>query len=345
MKTSFDIPYKKSGDRLITAEEQNALTYAARKDYYLKRGTSNRNNQAAWKENTSTIRWEYVTAHADIPSFSVFTITYGRPFSSMVPTAFTQQAATNPVNIIATSEEWAYKGDQKYLTALIGFEEPKLVNYDPTEGTPVVGDTLGPKPGTYKAAKGLVGLVAVSDADTDNEQVWVIRHVGVDVDPSIIPMFEFTQILEPGYTATARRLYWDTPSETYMISGADTKEYVLFDPEEQNMFLLGERVHATLKTLPANQGGVFADAEILGEHGLHRKVRVYGDVECGEVGDTIIWTVGAAFKQHPPVRYPTDPDCVLTSAGAGASLKVCNNYGFRRNTSNASCSTSTIWCS
>ena len=324
MTTPFDIHIRGPGDPRLTFEETNALIQAAQKNYFISRGESNQANKLIGKEALSFERMEQVNSHATIPTYSVFTLEDGPVYSRSRPLAKTKQVTTGePYNVIATNEQWGFIINGKHHCSLIGFEEPKLLRYDSAQGTPAVDDVMGPKPGTYKIALTYNGLVAVSAPDTTNELIWVIRNA----DSVVFPMFEFTGDLYPGYVGDARVLIWDSTTSTYIIDTADTTTYKLFDPEEQNMFLIGERTHAMAKLLLDNVGATFATHEILGEHGLHRKIKITEDIDCGAIGDGVIQERGTT-RVHPPPKTPVDPDCDL--GASTATISACNKYGYRR---------------
>jgi hypothetical protein len=324
MLTPHDVPLKNSGDPLITAEQQNALTVAARKDFDIRRGMTNRADRFAAKDVLSDMRWEFVQAQTVIPSYSVFTLKYGTSFSSAFPVALSKKVVQGEsYNIIATNDVYAQSSGNYFWAALIGFEEPKLVKYDPADGVPDVDDVVGPKPGTWVVSKKENGLVAVSAADTTNERVWVIRNASDTAKD--IQMFEFTEILHPGRVANARKLIWDPTGPWYELDPADTKEYKLFDPEEQNFFLPTERVHAFKKELRDYMSVLHSEYEIIGEHGLHRRTLTNADIDCGDSGQAIVQQKSGT-KIHPP---PFTPVCDLESA-ADANIEACNVRGPRR---------------
>jgi len=325
MTTPFDVPMLKRGDPIntITADQQNAITRAVRQDYSINRGVSNKGGQFASKEVNSVDRWEYLEVHEDIPPHSVFTMETGPEYSRFLPRAKTKQVTEGePYNTIVTNDDWKLKVGVHYYCALIGLEEPKLIKYDETEGVPKVDDTLGPKPGTYKASKKYKGLVAVSSPDEEEKLIWVIRDFGVDGKH---PMFEFVEELHPGEVARAVMLEWDGATNTYVIDHNNIVPYKLYDPEEQNFFMPKERTHAIHNPLVSANGVAFADYEIVGEHGLRRRVRVQQDIQCGSTGLSTIFTK-PGNKRHPPLSQ--QPSC--TANDHNTRLNGCNVHGTRR---------------
>jgi hypothetical protein len=333
IKHPSNIDFVEPGDRQLSASGYNGLIQSARKVESFRRGITNSSDIKGNKDSTSIRYSVRGIAKEDIPEYSIFTIEEGGdPWTLEEPTPLFAKFVTSNESacvFLSNGDDKLFQ-DADYYLPVCDFFEPHIFKYDELDGVPVVGDRIGPKLDSFEMSLegDNLSFTVISPPDEDEKLVWCIKAcVGAGTN---MPLFEFTEVLQPGYTGKARKLKWDPITKVYILDPGDTKEYILYDPEEQNMFLPGERVHGLRKQLKDSTGTLFAEYEIVGEHGLHRKVKVVGDVDCGEVGETTIWSVDPQFKQHPPVKYPDDPDCVLTSAGQEAALRVCNNYGYRR---------------
>ena len=301
-----DIPFVNQNTRGISASGYNGLIDSARTRVSMSRGASNRAGMFGGKDVNSLRYWVRAKAHADISPFSIFTIqpTGDDGFNHIEPNPATAiiDTQTRSACVYLTNLEDNLNQNLDYFLPSCDLGRPFIFKYDPAGGEPVIGNRIGPIDGQYHVSlvSTTLDFTVISDPDTDNYLVWCIRVAcGAASTPFTVPMFEFTTALVPGYTGTARVLMWDAATEAYILSG-NTKEYILYDPEEQNMFLPGERVHGIFKTLLDSQSEIFSEVEIVGEHGLHRKVLVDGAVDCGQVGDTFVYTNNT--KVHPPPK-------------------------------------------
>lgn len=316
----------------MSRSDYNGLVQSAQRVQSFRRGVSNESDIRGDKESSSIRQWVRAVAHDDVPEYSILTIEPGGEAWSLVePSPLTAQFSLG--NAIAcvflAVGDTPLSGTADYYLPVCDFTKPYIFRYDSADGTPAIGNRIGPKYDSYlmSLSGDNLSFTVISDPDTTEFLVWCIKACQSSTVGINIEMFEFQETLHPGHVAEARKLIWNSTTQVYEISAGDTKLYKLFDPEESSFFLPFERTHAMIRNIPDGQGGTFADAEILGEHGLHRKVVVNGDVDCGEIGDVTVQQK-AGSRDHPPPKYPTDPTCTIGTSAA--NLKPCNHHGYRR---------------
>jgi hypothetical protein len=333
IKHPRDIKYAEAGDNSISASGYNGLISSAQRVEDMRRGVYNEQDISGGKDTSSDMLWMNALAHEDIPEYSIFTVKEGGDGWTLVeanPQTAQIDVDTEGACVYLTNEEDPLYANTYGYLPVCALHKPFIFRYEAAGGTPKIGDSIGPKLGTYSMslASELMGFTVVSSPDMDNFLVWCIKVACGSGFASSIPMFEFTEELYPGYVANARKLKWDPATTTYILDPNDQKQYKLYDPEEQNFFLPKERVHGIKKPLRDAQSAIFADYEIVGEHGLRRKVRVEGDVECGDVGEGLIQEIQGFDRAHPPPKYPDDPVCLTNTSLT--SVRACNRYGYRR---------------
>lgn len=193
-----DFSYVKRGDKISipSAEWHNALVDAVRRELTTKRGYSDRNT--AVNAQYKAIRLPIViVANDDIPQYSIFTISdtdtagsgsgssigtgsgagdipVAMEFDPCYPKVYSKKIDGAAPVLIANQGQYIGK-DSNFWLPILGDEWPVIVNIDLSDGHPSIGESVGPKPDTYKVSKANSGLIVVSAVDFVNERVWVVK--------------------------------------------------------------------------------------------------------------------------------------------------------------------------
>ena len=167
-------PKIKRGDR-ITAKLQNQLIDSANKPIQTRRGFSD----GVSKEFRAPRLWVIGKAFTDIPSYSIFTIEEGDasdfdPRNSVGNITFINVALSQ---IWLTFDERDLGSDASSWAEIIGDEKPHLLKYTSADGIPSMGDEIGPVNLSYEISVNGRGLIAVSEPDTENNLIWIVRQV------------------------------------------------------------------------------------------------------------------------------------------------------------------------
>lgn len=160
---------------------------------------------------------------------------------------------------------------------IIGTHRPHRVMYDESYGDPVFGDSVGVVPGTYKVGKNLEGLLAVSDGNTTDHTVWVIRNA--EASGKGIRLLQLTETLYPGSIAGA--------VVVLQVDGvwSLTTSCAIQDVQHKSFGLEGDLIWATRTGITSD--GVYI-YEAIGENGLEQFGRTPAEIECNAEGNFAI---------------------------------------------------------